>query len=567
MSRSSNRQRGAALIALLAIIILAASWMLVSKLNATGSDIAAARQARNAIVLNRAKQALIGYVAAQAAKAGEPRPGALPCPEAAGYFDDPTQDGQAASSCTLPKVGRFPWRTIGTDKLVDAYGEPLWYVVSPGWAYTSNPAPVINSNTLGQLTVDGVANSAVALLIAPGAAITVAAAPGCAARSQVRPTTGNPDWRNYLECENATSPADAIFVTSGPSASFNDQVLSVTTADLLPGIEAAVANRIERDIVPLLKAVYAPPDWGITGANPVYPFAAPFTNPGPGAGTSSFQGAAGTFQGLLPFNFSQGCNPLTDPRCTTSFVSWDQNVSPDLQRTGGSSDLDNENCSFSSATTVQCTAQYNNAGTLQVRLTARARNVAMALRQLDATQAVAEVSSGGSWVPVAATASGALISNGSSTINVDVAFPNRSGGTNIRITVGIAILADHSLLDPTNATTGWFVRNEWYRLAYYAVAPGHTATVLPWVPDCITGAASPFGCLSVANVTPAGAQRAILVLAGRSINGSARPSATLSDYLEFGNATAAYERQRVSTAIDAALKKPFNDRVVVMGTN
>jgi hypothetical protein len=172
MSRSSNRQRGAALIALLAIIILAASWMLVSKLNATGSDIAAARQARNAVVLNQAKQALIGYVAAQAAKAGEPRPGALPCPEAAGYFDDPTQDGQAASSCTLPKVGRFPWRTIGTDKLVDAYGEPLWYVVSAGWAYTSGAGPVVNSNILGQLTVDGTANSAVALIIAPGPAIT-----------------------------------------------------------------------------------------------------------------------------------------------------------------------------------------------------------------------------------------------------------------------------------------------------------------------------------------------------------------------------------------------------------
>jgi hypothetical protein len=572
MFRYSNRQRGAALIALLAIILLAASWMLVSKLNATSSDIAAARRERNAVVLNQAKQALIGYVAAQAAKMGEPRPGALPCPEAAGFFDDPTQDGQAAGSCALPKVGRFPWRTIGTDKLVDAYGEPLWYVVSPGWAYTSSPAPVINSNTPGQLTLDGVANSAVALLIAPGAAITVAGAPGCAARSQVRPTAGNPDWRNYLECENATSPADATFVTSGPSASFNDQVLRITTADLLPGIEAAVANRIERDIVPLLKSVYAPPDWGIAGADPVYPFAAPFANPGPGAGTSSFQGAAGSFQGLLPFNFSEGCNPLTDPRCTTSFVSWDQAVSPNVQKTGGSADLGNENCSFPSATTVQCAGRYDSAGTLQVNVTARARNVAMALRQLDSTQAITEI-----WNPAASTwdavatansASGVLRTNGSSTIGLNVPIPSsRSSGTNFRITVNIAILRDHPLLDPTDSTTGWFVRNEWYRLAYYAVAQGHTAAALPSAPACTTGGAGAAGCLSVANVTPAGAQRAILVLAGRSINGSVRPSSTLGDYLEFGNATAAYERQPVSTAIDATLKKPFNDRVVVLGTN
>jgi hypothetical protein len=93
--------------------------------------------------------------------------------------------------------------------------------------------------------------------------------------------------------------------------------------------------------------------------------------------------------------------------------------------------------------------------------------------------------------------------------------------------------------------------------------------VLPAARSCTTGGT----CLSVVNgdparpIAPAGGQRALLILAGRSINASARPSAVLSDYLEFGNATAAYERQPVSTGIDAALKRPFNDRVVVVGTN
>src|SRR5258706_3295412 len=56
------------------------------------------------------------------------------------------------------------------------------------------------------------------------------------------------------------------------------------------------------------------------------------------------------------------------------------------------------------------------------------------------------------------------------------------------------------------------------------------------------------GCLAVSNVTPTGAQRAILILAGRSINGSSRPSSTLEDYLEFGNAGGSYERHSVTWA-------------------
>jgi hypothetical protein len=560
MSQGRNRQRGAALIALLAIIILAASWMLVSRISGSSGDILAAKRARNAMVLNKAKQALIGYVAAQANKVGENNPGSLPCPENPGDFDSTTgRQGLMGTACgSTVKVGRFPWRTLGLDQLVDADGEPLWYVVSPNWGVNIGSNTDINSNTAGQLTVDGVANAAVALIFAPGPAIRVAAAAGCAAWSQVRPATGTPDWRNYLECENATSPADAVFVTGGPGGSYNDQVLTVTAADLLPSLEASIANRIEREIVPALKSVYAPPNWGIPGANPLYPFAAPFANPGPGAGTSSFQGVAGNFQGLLPFSYSKSCDPLTDPRCSTSFVAWDQTVSPALQKTGGSADLDNDNCSFPSATTVQCTGQYDAPGTLQVKLTARASNVAMALRQLDATQAIAEVWTSGSWAPVGATATGALRTNGSSTISVNATFPSRPGGTNIRVTVDIAILGDHPLLDRTDATTGWFVRNEWYRLAYYAVAQGHTAAVLPSAPACTTGVS----CLSVANVAPAGGQQAILILAGLGINGAVRPSATLGNYFELGNATGAYERQTVTKS-----PVPFNDRIVVIGSN
>ena len=306
-----RKEHGAALLAMLLIVALGASYFMVSRMQAMSIEAKAAERAYNAAVLNRAKQALIGYVAAQAVKAGENNPGALPCPEAAAYFDNPANEGQVASSCTLPKVGRLPWRTLGLDKLTDAAGEPLWYVVSPGWGYTGTNSS-INSDTKGQLTLDGVAgtdsDTIVALIIAPGPAISAAAATGCTAWAQSRPTTGTPDWRNYLECENATSPPDAAFVSTGPSGSFNDQVLALTKGEIMPAIEAAISDRIEREIAPALKSVYASAAWAsnLSAANPMYPYPAPFANPG---ATASYQAsaascAANLCRGLFPVIFA-----------------------------------------------------------------------------------------------------------------------------------------------------------------------------------------------------------------------------------------------------------------------
>src|SRR3954465_13631650 len=134
---SGRRQRGAALLALLAMLMLGTSWTLLSRLNAGADGLVAEKRLRNAEVLNQAKQALIGYVAAQAARTGENNPGALPCPENPGDFDSAAgRQGRAGINCGLlnaQKIGRFPWRTLGTDQLVDADGEPLWYVVSRNW--------------------------------------------------------------------------------------------------------------------------------------------------------------------------------------------------------------------------------------------------------------------------------------------------------------------------------------------------------------------------------------------------------------------------------------------------
>jgi hypothetical protein len=73
----------------------------------------------------------------------------------------------------------------------------------------------------------------------------------------------------------------------------------------------------------------------------------------------------------------------------------------------------------------------------------------------------------------------------------------------------------------------------------------------------------------VNNLTPSNDKKAILILAGRSTTGATRPSATLSDYLEFANTdlNTTFEKQLISNARNAAAKQPFNDRVIVLDSN
>ena len=116
---------------------------------------------------------------------------------------------------------------------------------------------------------------------------------------------------------------------------------------------------------------------------------------------------------------------------------------------------------------------------------------------------------------------------------------------------------------------GFFIRNEWYRQLYYAVSPGYlpgagaSCTVRPALPD--TPAAD--SCLMVdglpSRYSANDDKRAILIVMGRSLNGSSRPSSGLGDYLEGTNATALssplhvfQHREIPSTSI--------NDKVIVV---
>jgi hypothetical protein len=226
-----RRQRGVALLALAALLVMAFLWFVVTALDSELNRVTPSRN-HNAEVLNHAKQALIGYVVREAAKldsAGwwsESVPGRLPCPESKGSAGGPGE-GLTEGECrpgdmySARTVGRLPWRTLGIDKLVDASGEALWYAVSPAWVKGA-AMPVIGPTSTGELRVDGVP-AIVAVIIAPGMPLTTTPnvsqqAQGCSAQSQSRDDKGHSatpatapdlDYRQYLECQNA-SPFDPL---------------------------------------------------------------------------------------------------------------------------------------------------------------------------------------------------------------------------------------------------------------------------------------------------------------------------------------------------------------------
>lgn len=569
-----SHQGGAALMAMLAVLILGAAWWAVSVVS-TPINRTALDRTHNARILQEAKSALIGYVAHRAAMTTENDPGRLPCPEAAGNIGT-ANEGIAAGNCALPAVGRLPWRTLGLDKWRDIAGEPLWYVVSAGWTKPNAATnTLINSNSTGQLTLDATGDI-VALIIAPGRPLQVAAAAGCNARIQQR-TTPSPaiDFRDYLECENATTPANAAFQSAGPADSFNDQVLSITGAEILPGIEAAVASRFEREFAPQMRTAYSTGSWP---ANAALPFAATFANPA----TSAFKGNAATFNGLLPVSFSEtfsgsgvACDPATaGARCDPLFVAWTGatlagaginsatcSVNPLVDGMGVTvgTKLD---CNFYRRCLLIC-----GAANMPFTLTATASNVGMSLRQLNNAAAMTNVN------VAPRTTAGVLNPAGSATIilNAEAAVSAGFGFAGVlgdllcgalgllqvckleTISVPIRLLADHPVLDTSDATYNWFFRNNWHQVSYYAVAPD----IAPSGPRTC-GA----NCLTVNFRTPSAGQRGLVAIAGRSLPGQSRPPAGVSDWLESANS----DGDLVFAVRNPGfmINRTFNDRIAVI---
>jgi hypothetical protein len=395
---SRRAQRGAALLALLAVAVMVFAYVLASRLNAASRFVGVDRDT-NAQVLSQAKQALIGWMAINATSTGN-NPGRLPCPEAVNAIGTNSEGISAPlvspSTPNCATVGRLPWRTLGLNKLVDAASEPLWYAVSPGWMLqTSSTLLTLNPDSTGAMTVDGIPapNDVVALVIAPGPAMNVAAAGGCAARVQARSAPApSMDPRDYIECFTAATPA---FSTTGPASSFNDQVVRITVADVMPAIEAAIQERMQREIAPAVRSAAfeldsnSPRRWistaPLASSNAlIYPYPVPFTTPT--TSVTNYRGVVGTNQGLMPF---------ASAASAVAFAS----VPPDVIKITSTGVLKTVNCGWESVGDVYvCEGEYEEDADptqdVTLRMTATFTNAAMGFRARNTGSLTAEARNG-----------------------------------------------------------------------------------------------------------------------------------------------------------------------------
>ena len=265
LQKNQQTQRGAVLMVMLVILIVGGSALLLNSLSNT--SLRTERDKKTADALAQAKEALIGYAA------NNDPPGRLPCPENTVFIGTSTE-GQQISNCgNGVSIGRLPWRTLGVGPIRDSSGEPLWYAISPGFRKPLITSPPINSDSLAQLTIDGVPNSAVAIIFSAGPPIN----------GQIRPVPtalAALDPAQYLELSNNVANSTA-FVSNGPSTTFNDRLLIVTHSDLFRVVE----KRVAKEVVNSLNEYYCGagnvnPAGGClaVGGNRFYPRPADFTD-------------------------------------------------------------------------------------------------------------------------------------------------------------------------------------------------------------------------------------------------------------------------------------------------
>ena len=595
-----SRQRGVALLVLALIAVTAFLFVLVRSVGKWQTPTTSRRNV-NAEVLAHAKSALIGYIAKEVLDLSEDVPGRFPCPEAAGVAGTATE-GIAPANCSATaasqkSIGRLPWRTLGIDKLVDADGEPLWYAVAagapngatPGWVTApgsppSGGPPLINAGKTGALSFDGTGN-VVAVIFAPGRPLATnptaaQIAAGCIARNQARndrshvaTSATDPDFRDYLECQNATFPIDDSFGTAVPenatNEAINDQAVVITASEVLNALQGPLAERMQRTIAPLLSE--HADKWIAASGQKFLPYAVSFSAP-PETITVTC-GSPGLREGLLPTALTSTAG------CSSSWTNF--------SATGTGNSVSLVGCS---GTPVTCTFRYytlnalgaalnlllnlaglsglvgniGNAGTITATVSADAPNAATSFRDPLADSSIVITNSAGPAlshtmsltpkatgevtlridIPITSATSNlctsivGLVCNTlpgllANTNTVTVTFPQLAEATVDGTKLTSAVFPSPHTLTLLTAAAGephyWFLRNEWYRYTYYAIAP-------------TTSALRSGGFLTVSNFPAANSgpsnKTFVLAVAGPAVTGqNARPSTAVNQYLEGENAS------------------------------
>lgn len=457
----AKRERGAVLLALLAVLLLLGGYFAFGALN-----FAAVRVARDGATneaLQQAKQALIAYAASDTT-----RPGELPCP-------DVDNDGvltlgvdYVGSSCAS-LIGRLPWRTLNLPDLRDDSGERLWYALSDD--FHANGTVPLNSDTAFRagntsLTLIGAQSvtNVVALIFAPGAPLLRQGA----ATAQDRSSAGELNAVNYLDIVNGEDNADGnrVFVSAAKSDIFNDHVLAVSSDDVMWLVERRAAREYAqhlRDHYDAWQNAAAPASTTFVTFRGFYPWAAPLNDP-----TVMQPGVNGQTNGQLPLS--------------SASVLWNT--------PGGAL----ATCSGANTAQIQCTGLF--VGTLMT-VTASVRNVGTAF--IDP--------------PTAANVTVSGVVTGQT-----MTWTLNSAAQTLDFTWSATLvsLATVTVRAPTASawTAGtWLGQNDWHQNAFYVVSPGYA----------ISGSGSCGGagpqCVTVSNTAPPNDDKqAVVLMTGRSLS-------------------------------------------------
>jgi hypothetical protein len=270
-------------------------------------------------------------------------------------------------------------------------------------------------------------------------------------------------------------------------------------------------------------------------------------------------------------NGSTGNNPYTSGGTVTPGYPWSNWTLSLVSGTGRVRNLVCTTASLAASPKLTCGFQVDDGGgvgsinnpTFKVQATA-----GNAGRMFSVPPNLASVvfgifpSCGAGCTAVSPSLSASLDNQGNGIIAYKATLPINCTSCSYIVSVAIPDVIGTTVTSAADASAGWFIANEWYRQTYYSVSDGY----LPGGSgSCSPLPASP-SCLTVKNLSPAYAtandKRVILILAGRSLNGSTRPSSTVGDYLEGVNATFASNPYIFENRI--GVPTSINDRVVVV---
>lgn len=528
---SLARQRGVALILLITVLVIGVVWYTVGALGKAAPS-AADREIMTGHALERAKQALLAYSAQYAARSTTIEPGQMPCPESVNAIGTSNQ-GQASPNCgNSTAVGRLPWETLGVDEIHDGYGEPIWYVLSPGF----RSAP-INFGTPGQLTYNGNPNAAVALLIAPGPALNTQSDPatppaGCSKVNQQVGTrnTASLNPQNFLECGNDAGNNTIV----GTSQWTNDRVIAITAAEWRRAIAGPVADRLQRQVAPRLeqwRTADSASNWGVS----YLPYASSFGVPS----SNSLCGSNGTTEGLPP------AATVASGTCSTAWTGG--SVTPILGPLFGTS------CTPGAAH-LQCTFSgfYFGLGSalFQVNISATAPRIGSSFREALTAGDITITPPGGT--AISGFSNSLSPATGDATLSFNISKSLGLGFTTFTVT--IPNVPDAAMF--SDASVNWYLANDWPRFTYYGISPAASAN--PGASACPAGGGAQ--CLTLSGLPAANGvsnnKRLILTLMGPGpVGAQTQPSNNPANYLE-SHTTGS----NVYTA--ATVTSSFNDRLV-----